>query len=112
MKWNRLVGGILIGLAFGLFLGVAIVDLAQHWYSNTTLAASMLLVATGVAASGIARHLRGRQPDNRAGLATPDARKRFFWRIRRAKSATMGKWKEDGARFLGSPETPGCFLVR
>jgi hypothetical protein len=50
MKWNQFLGGILIGLGFGLYLGGAIVDLTQKWNSTSSAGACMLLVMTGAIA--------------------------------------------------------------
>ncbi len=50
MKWNQFLGGILIGLGFGLYLGGAIVDLTERWNSTSAAGASMLLVLTGAIA--------------------------------------------------------------
>jgi hypothetical protein len=47
MKWNQFVGGILIGLGFGLFLGEAIVDQTQRWNSTASAGGCMLLVLIG-----------------------------------------------------------------
>lgn len=51
MKWNQVLGGVLIGLGFGLYLGGAIVELTQRWNSTSSAGACMLLVMTGVIAS-------------------------------------------------------------
>jgi|GEM_PF-2591015 len=50
MKWNQVLGGVCIGLGFGLFLGGAIVDLTQKWNSTSSAGVSMLLVTTGMIA--------------------------------------------------------------
>ena len=61
MKWNQFLGGILIGLGLGLFLGGAIVDLTQKWNSTSAAGGSMLLVMTGVLA--IQRERLKKQPE-------------------------------------------------
>lgn len=50
MKWNQVLGGILVGLGFGLFLGGAIVDVTQKWNSTSAAGVSMLLVIIGMVA--------------------------------------------------------------
>ncbi|MFO0877625.1 MAG: hypothetical protein U0840_09735 [Gemmataceae bacterium] len=47
MKWNQVLGGVLIGLGLGLFLGGAIVDQAQKWNSTSSAGFCMLLVLIG-----------------------------------------------------------------
>ena len=59
MKWNQVIGGVFIGLGFGLFLGGAIVDLTQKWNSTSAAGVSMLLVMTGVIAIQRARLNKG-----------------------------------------------------
>ena len=51
MKWNQFVGGILIGLGLGLFLGGAITTRMGHWNSTSAAGVSMLLVLTGTVAT-------------------------------------------------------------
>jgi hypothetical protein len=55
MKWNQFIGGIFIGLGFGIFLGGAIVDSTQRWNSTSTAGGCGLLVMLGAIA------VRGRQ---------------------------------------------------
>jgi hypothetical protein len=50
MKWNQFLGGILIGLGFGLYLGGAIADLTQRWNFTSAAGGCMLLVMTGAIA--------------------------------------------------------------
>jgi hypothetical protein len=50
MKWNQFLGGTLIGLGFGLFLGGAIVDHTQKWNSTASAGGCMLLVLIGAIA--------------------------------------------------------------
>jgi predicted MFS family arabinose efflux permease len=59
MRWNQFIGGVLIGLGFGLFLGGAIVDLTQKWNSTSAAGVSMLLVI--VAAIATQRDRRKKQ---------------------------------------------------
>ena len=61
MKWNQALGGIIIGLGFGLFFGGALVDLTQKWNSTSAAGVSMLLVVTGVIA--IQRDRLKKQPE-------------------------------------------------
>jgi hypothetical protein len=51
MKWNQFLGGILIGLGLGLFLGGAIVESTGKWNSTSSAGGSMLLVMTGTLAA-------------------------------------------------------------
>ena len=70
MKWNQFLGGILIGLGFGLYLGGAIVDLTGRWNSTSAAGGSMMLVFLG--AISLRRGLvpRGRTSPDPAGSAT------------------------------------------
>jgi len=61
MKWNQILGGVFIGLGFGLFLGGAIVDLTQTWNSTSSAGVCMLLVLTG--SVGIQRDRLKKQPE-------------------------------------------------
>ena len=51
MRWNQFIGGVFIGLGFGLFLGGAIVDLTQKWNSTSAAGVSLLLVMAGAIAT-------------------------------------------------------------
>jgi hypothetical protein len=64
MKWNQFLGGILIGLGLGLYLGGAIVELTQRFNSTSSAGGSMLLVMVGAIASGIGR--RKKEPEKPA----------------------------------------------
>jgi hypothetical protein len=50
MKWNQVLGGVFVGLGFGLFLGGAIVDLTQKWNSTSAAGVGVLLVIIGMVA--------------------------------------------------------------
>jgi hypothetical protein len=50
MKWNQFIGGIFIGLGFGLYLGGAIVDLTQRWNSTSSAGGCSMLVLLGAIA--------------------------------------------------------------
>jgi hypothetical protein len=60
MRWNQFLGGVLIGLGFGLYLGGAIVDQTQRWNSTSAAGACMLLVVAGAIASR--NSLRKKEP--------------------------------------------------
>jgi hypothetical protein len=69
MKWNQLLGGVLIGAALGLMVGGAVVQIPQDGKGERKypVAISMMLMLTGVLAAGSGRRRSG--PDN----ATPPA---------------------------------------
>jgi hypothetical protein len=61
MKWNQVIGGVFIGLGFGLFLGGAIVDLTQKWNSTSAAGVCVLLALAG--AMAIRRDRLKKQPE-------------------------------------------------
>ena len=61
MKCNQVLGGILIGLGFGLYLGGAIVDRTQTWNSTSAAGVCMLLIMTGAIACR--KNLRKKEPE-------------------------------------------------
>lgn len=50
MKWNQVLGGVFIGLGFGIFFGGAIVNWTGQWNSTSAAGGGMLLVITGMLA--------------------------------------------------------------
>ena len=75
MKWSQFLGGILIGLGFGLMVGATIVQVPEERSGERKISSypvfpSMILVLTGVIAAGIGHRRSWPLPHDRADSAT------------------------------------------
>ena len=75
MKWNQFLGGILVGAALGIMVGVAVAPgSGPESVSTSTAGFCTLLAIAGMAAAGIGREMRRSRLPGTANEPASDAR--------------------------------------